>query len=168
MPPSETSDGVDGEPPQVFARQRCGVCGRHLPSRVPLQALPCRGRELITQAEAGLSPNQRPAALSLHVRIAVACGRPRAQGKGIVIETEDSKKIKRKEEDLNGVNPFYAILGAGGAAAMSFGSWKVRISIGKRASTLFHSLLFGGGERTQTCKVVALTWLEHAAAFVRE
>lgn len=48
-----------------------------------------------------------------------------AQGKGIVIETEESKKIKRKEEDLNGVNPFYAILGAGGAAAMSFGSWKV-------------------------------------------
>lgn len=47
------------------------------------------------------------------------------QGKGIVIETEESKKIKRKEEDLNGVNPFYAILGAGGAAAMSFGSWKV-------------------------------------------
>lgn len=47
------------------------------------------------------------------------------QGKGIVIPTEESKKIKRKEEDLNGVNPFYAILGAGGAAAMSFGSWKV-------------------------------------------
>lgn len=43
-----------------------------------------------------------------------------------MIETEESKKIKRKEEDLNGVNPFYAILGAGGAAAMSFGSWKVQ------------------------------------------
>lgn len=54
------------------------------------------------------------------------CGRVVcAQGKGIVIETEESKKIKRNEEDLNGVNPFYAILGAGGAAAMSFGSWKV-------------------------------------------
>ncbi|CAM9949079.1 unnamed protein product [Scytosiphon promiscuus] len=49
------------------------------------------------------------------------------QGKGIVIETEESKKIKRKEEDLNGVNPFYAILGAGGAAAMSFGSWKATL-----------------------------------------
>lgn len=55
----------------------------------------------------------------------VACGCRCAQGKGIVIETEESKKIKRNEEDLNGVNPFYAILGAGGAAAMSFGSWKV-------------------------------------------
>ena len=51
------------------------------------------------------------------------------QGKGIVIETEESKKIKRREEDLNGVNPFYAILGAGGAAAMSFGSWKVRACV---------------------------------------
>ncbi|CBJ29167.1 conserved unknown protein [Ectocarpus siliculosus] len=49
------------------------------------------------------------------------------QGKGIVIPTEESKKIKRKEEDLNGVNPFYAILGAGGAAAMSFGSWKATL-----------------------------------------
>ncbi|CAN0267381.1 unnamed protein product, partial [Pylaiella littoralis] len=49
------------------------------------------------------------------------------QGKGIVIETEESKKIKRNEEDLNGVNPFYAILGAGGAAAMSFGSWKATL-----------------------------------------
>eukprot|EP00752_Nemacystus_decipiens_P003975 g3640.t2 len=49
------------------------------------------------------------------------------QGKGIVIDTEESKKIKRKEEDLNGVNPFYAILGAGGAAAMSFGSWKATL-----------------------------------------
>ena len=52
-----------------------------------------------------------------------------AQGKGIVIETEESKKIKRNEEDLNGVNPFYAILGAGGAAAMSFGSWKVCVCV---------------------------------------
>lgn len=47
------------------------------------------------------------------------------QGKGITIATEESKLITRREEDLNGVNPFYAILGAGGAAAMSFGSWKV-------------------------------------------
>lgn len=49
-----------------------------------------------------------------------------AQGKDIVIPTEESKTIMRREEDLNGVNPLYAILGAGGAAAMSFGSWKVR------------------------------------------
>ncbi|CAM9908518.1 unnamed protein product [Laminaria digitata] len=33
----------------------------------------------------------------------------------------------RREEDLNGVNPLYAILGAGGAAAMSFGSWKATL-----------------------------------------
>lgn len=55
-----------------------------------------------------------------------ACLSVYLQGKGIVIETEESKKIKRNEEDLNGVNPVYAFLGAGGAAAMSFGSWKVR------------------------------------------
>lgn len=49
------------------------------------------------------------------------------QGKGITIPTEESKKILRREEDLNGVNPFFAILGAAGAAAMSFGSWKVNL-----------------------------------------
>ena len=47
------------------------------------------------------------------------------QGKGITIPTEESKKIQRREEDLNGVNPFYAMLGAVVAGAMSFGSWKV-------------------------------------------
>lgn len=47
------------------------------------------------------------------------------QGEGITIPTEESKKIQRQEEDLNGVNPLYAFLGAGVAGAMSFGSWKV-------------------------------------------
>ncbi|CAN0350625.1 unnamed protein product [Ascophyllum nodosum] len=49
------------------------------------------------------------------------------QGKGITIPTEESKKIQRREEDLNGVNPFYAMLGAVVAGVMSFGSWKATV-----------------------------------------
>ncbi|CAM9824298.1 unnamed protein product, partial [Discosporangium mesarthrocarpum] len=38
-----------------------------------------------------------------------------------------SKKIEKKETDLNGVNPLSAMLGAAVAAGMSFGAWKATV-----------------------------------------
>lgn len=40
----------------------------------------------------------------------------------------DTKLFERREEDLNGVNPLYAALGAAVAGSMSYGAWQVRSS----------------------------------------